>query len=59
MREVEQINEILNRSCKLALRQSRQGKWLVLKSDKTFQVVGLGVLNEDDANQKCNSLHKT
>ena len=59
IKEVKQSSEILNRCCELVLRQSRQGKWLVSKSDEAFQVVGLAVLNEVYANQKRNSIRKT
>ena len=53
MKEFREINEALDRCCRLALRQPLPGKQLVLLTDASFQAAGYAVLIEDDPNQKC------
>ena len=59
MKDFREINEALDRSCQLALRQPLPGKQLVLMTDASFQAAGYAVLIEDDPSQKYTSTRKT
>ena len=59
MREFREINEALDRSCQLTLRQPLPGEHLVLMTDASFQAAGYAVLTEDDPNQKYTITRKT
>ena len=59
MKEYRKINEALDRSCQLALRQPLPGEQMVLMTDASFQAAGYAVLIEDDLNQKYTSTRKT
>ena len=59
MKEFRKINEALDRSRQLALRQPLPRKQLVLITDASFQAAGYAVLTEDDPNQKYSSTRKT
>ena len=59
MKEFREINEALDRCCRLALRQPLPGKQLVLMTDASFQAAGYAVLIEADPNQKYTSTRKT
>ena len=58
MKEFREINEALDRCCKLALRQPPPGKQLVLMTDSSFQAARYAVLKDDDPNQKYTSTRK-
>ena len=59
MKEVWDINEALDRCCKLALSPPLPGKQLVFMTDARFQAAGYAVLIQDDPNQKYISTRKT
>ena len=59
LKELREINDALDRCCKLALRQPIPVKQLVLMSDANFQAAGYTVLIKDDPNQKYTSTRKT
>ena len=52
MKEFRELNEALDRCCKLAIRQPLLGKQLLFMTDASFQAAGYAVLIEDDPNQK-------
>ena len=58
MKEFREINEALDRCCRLALRQPLPGKQLDLMTDSSCQTAGYAVLIEDDPNQKYTSTRK-
>ena len=53
------LNQLLENSCQLALKQPLKDKQLIVMSDASFTAAGYAVMIEDDPNQKLQSKRKT
>ena len=53
------LNELLENSCQLALKQPLKDKQLIIMSDASFTAAGYAIMIEDDPNQKLQSKRKT
>ena len=53
------LNEQLEKSCLLALKQPVKNKQLILMTDASFHAAGYAIMIEDDPNQKLQSRRKT
>ena len=47
-----EFNQLLEKSCKLTLKQPIKNKQLILMADTSFTAAGYAILIEDDPNQK-------
>ena len=54
-----ELNQQLERSCSLALKQPIKNKQLILMTDASFTAAGYAIMIEDDPNQKLQSRRKT
>ena len=54
-----ELNEQLEKSCSLALKQPIKNKQLILMTDASFAAAGYAIMIEDDPNQKLQSRRKT
>ena len=52
MKELKEINEVLDWCCQLELRQTLPAEQLVFMADATYQAFGYAKLIEDSPNQK-------
>ena len=59
MNDFRQINDVVDKGCKLACTQPLLVKQLFLLTDAIFQAAGYAVMTEDDPNQKSTSTCKT
>ena len=53
------LNQLLENSCQLALKQPLKDKQLIVMSDASFTAAGYAIMIEDDTNQKLQSKRKT
>ena len=53
------LNQLLENSCQLALKQPLKDKQLIVMSDASFTAAGYAIMIEDDPNQKLQSKRKT
>ena len=53
------LNQLLENSCPLALKQPLKDKQLIVMSDASFTAAGYAIMIEDDPNQKLQSKRKT
>ena len=54
-----ELNQQLEKSCSLALKQPIKNKQLILMTDASFTAAGYAIMIEDDPNQKLHSRRKT
>ena len=54
-----ELNQQLEKSCSLALKQPIKNKQLILMTDASFTAAGYAIMIEDDPNQKLQSRRKT
>ena len=59
MNEFREINDVLDKCFRLALRRPLPDKQITLRTDASFQTAGYAGLTEDDPNQKLISTRKT
>ena len=59
MKEVHEIRDFLDKCYQLALEQPIPDKYLILRTDESFQAAGYAVLTEDEPNQKFTLTRKT
>ena len=55
----DSVNKALSDACDLALKQTIQGKQLVLMTDASFRSAGYALIIEDNPDQKIQSKRKT
>ena len=55
----KELNQQLEKSCNLALKQPLPNKQLILMTDASFTAAGYAIMIEDDPNQKLQSRRKT